>query len=116
MAMSEPSKTGEVGVHRHQLATVLDGESGVIRIGHQLATRARRAAEAHEDLPARRSVREKASIRSASQPFDELEPSSIVVGSSQSFGSVTIRMNPLAPSSDSPKGSGPTATSLSHSA
>jgi hypothetical protein len=50
MAVSKASEVGEITVHRHELAAVLDGKCSVMSVSHQLAARASFATEASKDL------------------------------------------------------------------
>lgn len=84
----------------------------MVGVSDQLATGASGAAQACKRFPAGGAVCQQPGIRSLSQPTNS-SASSVLVGSSQILGFVTMRTNPLAPSSDSAKGSGPAARARS---
>lgn len=73
MAVSKAGKASEVTVCGNELAAVLGGKSGMIRIRDELAACLGFATQVREEDPARGAVRKRPRLRSKTQPLAKLE-------------------------------------------
>jgi hypothetical protein len=114
MTPPQTGKAREIAVSRDQLAAVLDGQGGDVRVGNERSLDAAAKVDEHVPMPAaRRDERRPGPVH---QTLAEGDAVSIGVGGSKIRGFVTMRRKPASTTSDSANGSSEAVKSRSQAA